>query len=98
MARITRRSLPFRTSYVVAAAALVASLVVSPGAPAAAKDKPSQVEPAAREHGFVLEDGRFTSFDVCGLDGHASSAANSQSGYVLVSAEAGSTGSYRSRW
>jgi len=66
MGRITRRSLPFRTSYVVAAAALVASLVVSPGTPAAAKDKHPQVEPAAREHGFVLEDGRFTSFDVRG--------------------------------
>jgi YD repeat-containing protein len=66
MARITRRSLQFRTSYVVAAAALVASLVASPGTPVAAKDMPPQVEPAAREHGFVLEDGRFTSFDVRG--------------------------------
>ena len=34
--------------------------------PAATKDKHPQVEPAAREHGFVLEDGRFTSFDVRG--------------------------------
>jgi YD repeat-containing protein len=51
---------------VVAAAALVAPLVASPGTPAAAKDKPPQVEPAAREHGFVLDDGRFTSFDVRG--------------------------------
>jgi YD repeat-containing protein len=66
MARISRRSLPFRTSYVVAAAALVASLVVSPATPAGAKDEPPQVDPAAREHGFVLKDGRFTSFDVRG--------------------------------
>jgi uncharacterized membrane protein len=66
MARTTRRSVPFRTSYVVATAALVASLVVSAGAPATAKDEPPQVEPAAREHSFVLDDGRFTSFDVRG--------------------------------
>jgi uncharacterized membrane protein len=66
MARMTRRSLPFRTSYVVAAAVLVASLVMSAGAPATAKDEPPQTEPAAREHSFVLDDGRFTSFDVPG--------------------------------
>jgi uncharacterized membrane protein len=66
MAWITRTSIPIRTSYVVAAAAFAASLVVPPGTPAAAKDTPPQVEPAAREHGFVLEDGRFTSFDVRG--------------------------------
>jgi uncharacterized membrane protein len=66
MAWTTRRSVPFRTSYLVATAALVGSLVVSAGAPATAKDKPPQVEPAAREHSFVLDDGRFTSFDVRG--------------------------------
>jgi Protein of unknown function (DUF3466) len=66
MARITRRSHPFRRAYVVAAAALVALLVVSPGTPATAKPKPPQVEPAAREHSFVLDDGKFTSFDVRG--------------------------------
>jgi uncharacterized membrane protein len=66
MAWTTRRSVRFRTWYAAATAALVASLVVSAGAPATAKDEPQQVEPAAREHSFVLDDGRFTSFDVRG--------------------------------
>jgi uncharacterized membrane protein len=67
MAWITRRSVPFRTLYVAAAAALAASLAVPAGAPATAKDTPGDdLEPAAIERAFVLEDGRFTSFGVRG--------------------------------
>ena len=59
MAWITPDRFHFRALYAAAAAALAASLAVSAGAPATAEDTPADdLEPAATERAFVLEDGR----------------------------------------